>query len=66
MGTGDEVELADAGESVRATVALRQRIAPGSVFLIAGTGEDNAHALTNGLPRTVEVRKASERGETGA
>ena len=66
VGSGDEVEVAAAGESVRATVALRQRIAPGSVFLIAGTGEDNANALTNGLPRTVEVRKASERGEAGA
>jgi hypothetical protein len=33
-------------------------MAPGSVFLIEGTTEDNANALANGKPLTVEVRKA--------
>ena len=46
------------GESLRAAVALRQAVAPGSVFLTAGTAEHNATALMNGVPRTVEVRKA--------
>ena len=39
--------------ALRARAARRAR-----VFLIEGTGEDNANALTNGKPRTVEVRKA--------
>jgi hypothetical protein len=46
------------GESVRATAAVRQAVSPGSVFMLAGTAEDNATALTNGLPRAVEVRPA--------
>ena len=55
---GDEVVVSADGESVRAAVALRQAVAPGSVFLTAGTAEQNATALMNGVPRTVEVRKA--------
>ena len=46
-----------AGErTVRAKVALRQAQRPGSVFMLQGTGEDGANALTNGVPRIVEVR----------
>ena len=56
--SGDEVEVAVDGRSVRATAALRDALTPGSVFLVEGTLEDNATALTNGVPRTVEVRKA--------
>ncbi len=58
VGAGDEVEVSADGTAVRATVALRQAIAPGSVFLTQGTLEDNATALLNGVPRAVEVRKA--------
>jgi hypothetical protein len=43
---------------VRATAALRAKMLPGSVFLIEGTSEDNANALSNGVPLSVEVRKA--------
>jgi len=45
---GDEVLIGSNGNSMRATVELRQAIAPGSVFV---TGESP-------LPTTVEVRKA--------
>ena len=45
------------GTSVRAMAALRSGVSPGSVFLIEGTSEDNATALTNGVPQTVELRK---------
>ena len=55
---GDQVEVSSNGTSVRATAALRAKVAPGSVFLIEGTTEDNANALANGQPLTVEVRKA--------
>ncbi len=36
------------GTSVRARAALREALPPGSVFLIEGTSQDNANALTNG------------------
>ena len=58
LSQGDEVVVTADGESVRAPVALRQGVSPGSVFLTAGTAEHNATALMNGVPRTVEVRKA--------
>ena len=46
------------GTAIRARAALRARMSPGSVFLLEGTAENNANALTNGKPVTVEVRKA--------
>jgi NADH-quinone oxidoreductase subunit G len=58
IAPGDQVEVAVDGTSVRALAALREALPAGSVFLIEGTSQDNANALTNGLPRTVEVRKA--------
>jgi NADH-quinone oxidoreductase subunit G len=58
VGPGDEIEVAVNGTSVKALAALREAVPPGSVFLIEGTSQDNANALTNGggAP-TVEVRK---------
>ncbi|MEA2347355.1 MAG: NADH-quinone oxidoreductase subunit [Thermoleophilaceae bacterium] len=58
VASGDMVEVALNGTTVRATVALRDGAVPGSVFLVEGTDEHNATALTNGAPRAVEVRKA--------
>jgi anaerobic selenocysteine-containing dehydrogenase len=58
--SGDEVEVTADGRSVRARVALRQGVQPGSVFLVAGTDRDNATALTNGVPRTVEISRIAE------
>ena len=55
---GDEVTVTADGHSVRAEAWVRAAIPPGSVFLIAGTAADNATALTNGVPRTVEVSRA--------
>ncbi|MEA2397115.1 MAG: NADH-quinone oxidoreductase subunit, partial [Thermoleophilaceae bacterium] len=57
IASGDEIEVAVNGTSVRARAALRARVPAGSVFLIEGTSEDNATLLTNGGPRVVEVRK---------
>ena len=57
VSSGDEVEVSADGQRVRATVALRQAVQPGSVFLVAGTAENNATALTNGAPRTVEIAR---------
>ncbi len=61
--SGDEVEVAAGGQRVLATVALRQAMQPGSVFLVAGTAENNPSALTNGVPRTVEITKTGEGGD---
>jgi len=55
--SGDRVEVSAGDVSVRATVALRQAIQPGSVFMVAGTLEDNATALANGAPRVVQVQR---------
>lgn len=54
---GDEIEVAVNGAGVRARAAIRSAVPQGSVFLVEGTHENNATALTNGVPRTVEVRK---------
>ncbi len=59
VSSGDEVEVSAEGNSVRAKVALRHGVQPGSVFLLAGTARDNATALTDGVPRSVEVRRAA-------
>jgi NADH-quinone oxidoreductase subunit G len=55
---GDRVEVAQNGTSVNAVAALRTAVPAGSVFLIQGTADDNANALTNGGREVVEVRKA--------
>ncbi len=60
VSPGDVVEVATGGTSVRAVAALRDAVAPGSVFLIEGTSTDNATALTNGKPRTVEITKVPD------
>ena len=46
--SGDDVFLSANGHSVRAAAKLRSGVQPGSVFLVGA----------NGLPRSVEVRKA--------
>ena len=44
------------GSSVRARVALRERMRPGAAFLIAGTGEQNANRLHGA--EVVEITRA--------
>jgi NADH-quinone oxidoreductase subunit G len=56
--SGDEVSVSVDGRSVRARARVHDPVPPGSVFLVEGTQTDNATALMNGLPRTVEVTKA--------
>ena len=53
LADGDEVEVRSNGTSVRARVALRERMRPGAAFLIEGTAEDNANALAGA--ETVEI-----------
>jgi NADH-quinone oxidoreductase subunit G len=58
IAPGEDVEVSSGDRVVRATAAIRAAIRPGSVFLTQGLGADGAEALTNGVPRTVEVRSA--------
>ena len=54
---GDEVEVRSNGSSVRARVALRERMRPGAAFLIEGTAAENANRL-NGA-EVVEIVTAT-------
>jgi anaerobic selenocysteine-containing dehydrogenase len=54
---GDEVTVSQNGHSVRARVAIRERLNEGVCFLIEGTASDNANALVNGGPIAVEIEK---------
>jgi NADH-quinone oxidoreductase subunit G len=56
LAQGDEVDVRSNGTSLRARVMIRERVRPGSAFLIEGTTEANANALKPGDP--VEVTKA--------
>jgi hypothetical protein len=58
IASGEDVEVSSGDRVLRATAAIRAAIRPGSVFLTQGLGADGAEALTNGVPRTVEVRSA--------
>jgi NADH-quinone oxidoreductase subunit G len=61
LADGDEVDVRSNGTSVRARVALRERMRPGAVFLIEGTAEENANALAG--TTTVEIAKSGEAAE---
>jgi NADH-quinone oxidoreductase subunit G len=59
LSSGDEVDVSQNGTSVRAQVAVRERIEQGACFLIEGTGEDNANGLLNGSPVSVTIEKVA-------
>jgi NADH-quinone oxidoreductase subunit G len=52
---GDEVDVRSNGTSVRARVAISERMRPGAVFLIDGIAEDNANVFDGMLP--VEIHR---------
>jgi NADH-quinone oxidoreductase subunit G len=56
VAQGDEVEVRSNGTRLRARVMVRERARPGTGFLIEGTAEANANALSTG--ELVEVTKA--------
>jgi anaerobic selenocysteine-containing dehydrogenase len=56
---GDEVDVRSNGSSVRARVALRERIRPGSGFLIEGLGDAAAALGTAGAVEITRVEAES-------
>ena len=59
LKSGDEVNVAQNGSSVRAQVAVKERVQEGVCFLIEGTAENNANGLLNGAPVSVEIAKVA-------
>ncbi|HXS34707.1 MAG TPA: NADH-quinone oxidoreductase subunit NuoG [Solirubrobacterales bacterium] len=57
LKSGDEVKVAQNGTSVRARVAIRERVSEGTCFLLEGTAESNANALLNSSPVSVTIEK---------
>jgi NADH-quinone oxidoreductase subunit G len=57
LKAGDEAEISHNGSSLRAKVAIKERVQDGVCFLIEGTAEDNANGLLNGSPVSVEIAK---------
>jgi NADH-quinone oxidoreductase subunit G len=60
LKSGDKVRVGQNGSGVEATVAIRERVAAGVVFLAEGVSVGNANALLNGGPVRVEITKLSE------
>jgi anaerobic selenocysteine-containing dehydrogenase len=58
--TGDQVSVSVDGTSVSGRAFVRADMPPGNVFLIEGTRTDNATALLNGKPRSIELLRAEE------
>jgi NADH-quinone oxidoreductase subunit G len=57
LSAGEEVAVSQNGASVRAKVAIRERVPEGVCLLIEGTAEGNANALLNGGPVSVQIEK---------
>jgi NADH-quinone oxidoreductase subunit G len=57
LKSGDEVSVAQNGTSLRARVAIKERIAEGACFLIEGTAEGNANGLLSDGPVAVTIEK---------
>jgi NADH-quinone oxidoreductase subunit G len=60
LKSGDAVNVAQNGTTVRAQVSLRERVSEGVCFLAEGIADGNANALLNGGPVEVEIEKVAE------
>jgi NADH-quinone oxidoreductase subunit G len=59
LKSGDEVMVAQNSTSIRARVAIRERVNEGTCFLLEGTAESNANALLNSSPVSVTIEKTA-------
>jgi NADH-quinone oxidoreductase subunit G len=57
LKTGDEVQVSQNGTSIRAKVAIKERVPEGTCLLIEGVADGNANALLNGSPVSVQIEK---------
>jgi anaerobic selenocysteine-containing dehydrogenase len=57
LKTNDEVSISQNGTSVRAKVAIKERVPEGVCLLLEGTAEGNANSLLNGSPVSVQIEK---------
>jgi NADH-quinone oxidoreductase subunit G len=57
LRAGAEVEVSQNGSSIRAQVAIRERVPEGCCFLIEGIVENNANALFSGASVEIEIGK---------
>jgi NADH-quinone oxidoreductase subunit G len=60
LKAGDQVKIAQNGNSIVAAVDVKERIQAGTVFLIEGVKDGNANALLNGGPVEVSLEKVGE------
>jgi anaerobic selenocysteine-containing dehydrogenase len=59
LQTNDEVSVSQNGTSVRAKVAIRERVPEGTCLLLEGVADGNANALLNGSPVSVQIEKTA-------
>jgi NADH-quinone oxidoreductase subunit G len=59
LQVNDEVSVSQDGASVRAKVAIRERVPEGTCLLIEGVADGNANALLNGSPVSVQIEKTA-------
>jgi NADH-quinone oxidoreductase subunit G len=57
LKAGDPVQVSQNGTSVRARVAIKERVPEGTCLMLEGVAEDNANALLNGSPVNVRIEK---------
>jgi NADH-quinone oxidoreductase subunit G len=61
LKAGDAVVVSQNGSSVRARVAIKERVPEGVCLMLEGLAEGNANALLNGAPVSVEIEKTAAR-----
>jgi anaerobic selenocysteine-containing dehydrogenase len=59
LSTGDAVSVSQNGTSLRAHVAIRERVPAGVCFLLEGVADGNANQLLNGSPVNVTIEKTA-------
>ena len=59
LKNGEAVRVSQNGNAVDAAVLIKERVAPGTVFLAEGVTGANANALLNGGPVQVKIEKVS-------
>jgi len=57
LQVNDDVSVSQNGTSIRAKVAIKERVPEGTCLLIEGVADGNANALLNGSPVSVQIEK---------